>query len=149
MEAFGDQFLARPALADHQHRALHGRRAAGALDGVEEGARLADELVIALHSRDIANCADSWQELPTSPPRTNRGVADFGDFRDLAHRLLNRGQQLSEDQAMYDRSFFTTRLGQAALASIGAMAAFVMLSTQITVTAPMTQMAVAHTVLVA
>ena len=46
---------------------------------------------------------------------------------------------------MYDRRFFTTRVGQAALASIGAMAMFVMLSTQIAVTAPMTQVAVAQT----
>lgn len=46
---------------------------------------------------------------------------------------------------MYDRKFFSTRLGQAALASIGAMAAFVMLSTQIAVTAPMTQIAMTQT----
>ena len=50
---------------------------------------------------------------------------------------------------MYDRSFFTTRLGQAALASIGAMAAFVMLSSQIAVTAPMVQVAIAHAAQVA
>ena len=37
---------------------------------------------------------------------------------------------------MYDRSFFRTQLGQAALASIVAMTAFVMLSSQITVTTP-------------
>ena len=46
---------------------------------------------------------------------------------------------------MYDRKFFATRLGQAALASTAAMAAFVMLSTQIAVTAPMSQLAVAQT----
>ncbi len=46
---------------------------------------------------------------------------------------------------MYDRTFFKTPLGQAALASIGAMAVFVMLSTQISVTAPMAQVAVAQT----
>ncbi len=46
---------------------------------------------------------------------------------------------------MYDRKFFATRLGQAALASIGAMAAFVMLSTQIAVTAPMAQIAMTQT----
>lgn len=46
---------------------------------------------------------------------------------------------------MYDRKFFTTRLGQAALASVGAMAAFVMLSTQIAVTTPLAQIAVAQT----
>lgn len=46
---------------------------------------------------------------------------------------------------MYDRKFFKSRLGQAALASMAAMAAFVMLSTQIAVTAPMAQIAVAQT----
>lgn len=46
---------------------------------------------------------------------------------------------------MYDRRFFATRLGQAALASIAAMAVFVMLSTQIAVTAPMAQVAVVQT----
>ena len=50
---------------------------------------------------------------------------------------------------MYDRSFIATRLGKAALASIGAMAVFVMLSTQIAVTAPTTLVAVAHTAQVA
>ena len=46
---------------------------------------------------------------------------------------------------MYDRRFFATRLGQAAMASVAAMAMFVMLSTQIAVTAPMAQVAVIHT----
>ena len=42
---------------------------------------------------------------------------------------------------MYDRSFFRTQLGQAALASIVAMTAFVMLSSQITVTTPVAPIA--------
>ncbi|MDG5746911.1 hypothetical protein P8Q88_01860 [Qipengyuania sp. XHP0207] len=42
---------------------------------------------------------------------------------------------------MYDRSFFRTQLGQAAIASIVAMSAFVMLSSQITVTTPVTAIA--------
>mgnify|MGYP000088301082 CR=1 FL=1 len=46
---------------------------------------------------------------------------------------------------MYDRKFFATRLGQAALASVAAMASFVMLSTQVAVTAPMAQAVVAQT----
>lgn len=50
---------------------------------------------------------------------------------------------------MYDRRFFATRLGQAALASIGAMVMFVMLSTQIAVTAPLAHVAVAQTAEVA
>ncbi len=46
---------------------------------------------------------------------------------------------------MYDRKFFSSRVGRAALASIGAMTAFVMLSTQIAVTTPMAQVAAAQT----
>ena len=49
METFGDEFLARAAFADHQHRPAHRGRAAGALDRVEKGAGLADELVFAIH----------------------------------------------------------------------------------------------------
>ncbi|MCA0904052.1 hypothetical protein [Qipengyuania aquimaris] len=37
---------------------------------------------------------------------------------------------------MYDRKFFQTQLGQAALASIAAMTAFVVLSSQISLTSP-------------
>lgn len=46
---------------------------------------------------------------------------------------------------MYDRKFFATRLGQAALASIGAMATFVIFSTQIAVTVPVAHVAVVQT----
>ena len=46
---------------------------------------------------------------------------------------------------MYDRKFFASPLGQAALTSLSAMAAFAMLSTQIAVTAPMARIAVAQT----
>ncbi|MGI8943272.1 MAG: hypothetical protein ACR2FJ_03385 [Qipengyuania sp.] len=44
---------------------------------------------------------------------------------------------------MYDRSFFRTSLGRAALLSITAMVTFVALSSQIVVTTPMAGMAVA------
>ena len=37
---------------------------------------------------------------------------------------------------MYSRQFFRSQLGQAAIASIAAMATFVLLSSQIAVTAP-------------
>ncbi|QYJ06753.1 hypothetical protein [Qipengyuania flava] len=37
---------------------------------------------------------------------------------------------------MYNRSFFSSQLGQAAIASVAAMATFVLLSSQIAVTAP-------------
>lgn len=47
---------------------------------------------------------------------------------------------------MFDRRFFATSLGRAALASVGAMAVFVMASTQIAVTPPMTNVALGQTV---
>lgn len=46
---------------------------------------------------------------------------------------------------MHDRKFFSSTLGRAALASVSAMALFVMLSTQIAVTAPGAQFAVVQT----
>ena len=42
---------------------------------------------------------------------------------------------------MYDRRFFRSRLGQAALASIAAMATFVALSSQVAMTAPVVPLA--------
>lgn len=47
---------------------------------------------------------------------------------------------------MYDRRFFRTRIGQAAAASMAAMIAFVLLSTQITVTVPVTKVSMTKTV---
>ena len=42
---------------------------------------------------------------------------------------------------MYNRQFFSTQLGKAAIASIAMMTAFVALSSQITVTTPMPMVA--------
>ncbi|GAB5352676.1 hypothetical protein [Qipengyuania sp. 483] len=42
---------------------------------------------------------------------------------------------------MYDRKFFSTTLGKAALASVAMMTAFVALSSQITVATPMPMVA--------
>ena len=61
VEALGDQFLARPALADHEHRAVERRREARAFDRILEGRRLADELRFALHSQSLANFPVHWQ----------------------------------------------------------------------------------------
>lgn len=47
---------------------------------------------------------------------------------------------------MYDRRFFQTRLGQAALVSITAMVTFVALSSQIATTVPTTAIAVTEQV---
>ncbi|MBU1254495.1 hypothetical protein Q9K01_10420 [Qipengyuania sp. DY56-A-20] len=43
---------------------------------------------------------------------------------------------------MYDRRFFATRLGRAALVSIGAMVIFVGFSSQIAVTEPLPTLAI-------
>lgn len=50
---------------------------------------------------------------------------------------------------MYDRKFFQTQLGKAALASIAAMSAFVVFSSQIVVSTPTTAMAVYNQVEIA
>src|SRR5437764_7127226 len=49
VKAFGNQFLARSPLADHQHRSVERRGTARPLDRVEERKTLADELVRPLH----------------------------------------------------------------------------------------------------
>jgi len=46
---------------------------------------------------------------------------------------------------MHTNGFFASRLGQAAMGSIAAMVAFVVMSGQIAVTAPMPQVAVSQT----
>ena len=63
-----------------------------------------------------------------------RKHAEIRHLFDLARGLLigerNNRRFNREEPTMYDRRFFQTRLGQAALASIAAMAAFVALSSQ-------------------
>ena len=49
MKTFGNQLLARPALADDEHGPVERRRAAASLDRVEEGEALPDELIRPLH----------------------------------------------------------------------------------------------------
>jgi len=61
MEAFGDQFLAGAALADHEHRAVERRRLARTVDRILKGRRLADELRFAFHSQSLANFPAEWQ----------------------------------------------------------------------------------------
>ena len=146
MQTFGNQFLARPALADDQHGTPHRRRPTGPLYRVEEGTRLADELIFPLHCQEIGIFPDTWQEKPTCGRAECEKATVFRRFEGLAHHLLNRGQQQSairpkEVTQMYNRSFFRSQLGQAAIASIAAMATFVLLSSQIAVTAPTPVMA--------
>ena len=59
VEPLGDQFLARAALADYQHRTVERRGTAGALDRVEESEARADELIASLH-------ANMWWQIPPS-----------------------------------------------------------------------------------
>jgi hypothetical protein len=63
MQALCDQFLAGAALADHQHRPIERRRAACAFDRIEEGSRLADELIRAFHAKRLADFPICWQVL--------------------------------------------------------------------------------------
>ena len=77
VEAFGDQFLAGPALADHEHRAAHRRGAAGAFDCVEKRARLADELNLPIHAHALADFPNLAQSAPPtiSPKRGQNGAS--------------------------------------------------------------------------
>jgi hypothetical protein len=60
-----DQFLAGAALADDEHGTVEGRCTARALDCVEEGEALPDELVRALrHLTRSQIPADSWWQIP-------------------------------------------------------------------------------------
>ena len=64
MQPLGDQLLARPALADDQHRPVERRRAAGALDRIEKGQALPDELRGALHlAQQLVINPTIWQEF--------------------------------------------------------------------------------------
>src|SRR5690606_16281951 len=80
MKALGDQFLARAALADHQHRPAHRRGTARAFYRVEERARLADELIFPLHDQLIADFPICWQYSPHRRLPTSRLVQDFPSF---------------------------------------------------------------------
>jgi hypothetical protein len=51
MQALGNQLLAGPALADHQHWAVERSGTARPLDSVEKSEALADELFCAFHAR--------------------------------------------------------------------------------------------------
>jgi hypothetical protein len=61
VKSLGNQFLARAALADHQHRAVERRGAAGAFERVEKGGGLANYLGCALHAQALAHFAKPWQ----------------------------------------------------------------------------------------
>ena len=93
MQAFGDQFLARPALADDEHGPPHGRGATGALDRIEEGPGLPDKLIFPLHDQEIGIFPNAWQQKPTCHSSKIEKTAEIRRFPSLAHPLLNMGQQ--------------------------------------------------------
>jgi hypothetical protein len=59
-----DQLLAGSALADDEHRPVERRRTARALDRVEEGQALANELLAPFHVNSSKNLADCWWQIP-------------------------------------------------------------------------------------
>jgi hypothetical protein len=63
MQAFGDEFLAGAALADHQHRTIERRRAAGAFERFQKGRRLADDVDSAFHAELLADFPNNWQDI--------------------------------------------------------------------------------------
>ena len=60
VQTLGDQFLAGAAFADYQHGTVERRSAAGALDCVEKGQALPDELMCPFHHLPIKNLTDCW-----------------------------------------------------------------------------------------
>ena len=79
VKALGDQFLAGAALADHQDRTIERRGAARALDRVEEGQALPDELICPLH------VTDSWCRTPSFGKMfRSKNRAEFGGFLGLS-----------------------------------------------------------------
>ena len=64
VKTLGDQFLARPPLADDEHGPIERRGTARPLDRVEEGEALADELFSALHVSQLQNLTDCWWQIP-------------------------------------------------------------------------------------
>ena len=143
MEPFRNQLLTRPALSYHEDRPAHGSRPAGSLHRIQECAGLADELIFPFHAYFIGFYAKGWQSLRYLESRKPSKLSQICRFASLARALLNMGQQqiTSREDTMYNRQFFSTTLGKAAIASIAMMTAFVALSAQITVTTPMPMVA--------
>jgi hypothetical protein len=64
VKSFGNQLLASAALADDEHWPVERRGAAGALDRVEEGQALANELLAPFHVITSRNLTDCWWQIP-------------------------------------------------------------------------------------
>ncbi|GGB34666.1 hypothetical protein GCM10011380_25150 [Sphingomonas metalli] len=54
MESLGDEFLARPALADDEDGTVQRGGATGAFEGIQERPRLTDNLARPFHSQGLA-----------------------------------------------------------------------------------------------
>lgn len=75
----------------------------------------------------IMSFVEKWQTHGNSP---------FSHFGTPLAEQETTSSFVQREDTMYNRKFFKTQLGQAALASIAAMTAFVALSSQIAVTTP-------------
>ena len=92
VQALGDQFLARATIADHQHRPVERRCPARALDCVEKGQALPDELIDPFHAPTVGAKSHALARYFIS---FGHGFSRFFDFsrqtRKMA-RLLNSNQ---------------------------------------------------------
>jgi hypothetical protein len=129
MKALGNQFLARSALSDHQDRTAQRSGTAGALNCIEKGPGLSNELRFALHAQDIADFPNSPQELPTSAAAGMGKLAEFRSGPNLARALLSDEQtpfrrEFEKGQAMINRMIKqSSSLDKAIAASLAAMLA--------------------------
>jgi hypothetical protein len=79
-----------------------------------------------IHAQVIAKNPTSWQSSPYASVQIAPKAAHFPQIRELARSLLFGRHTLGAGgyPAMYDREFFTSKLGVAALVSIAAMVTF-------------------------
>ena len=128
VEALGDQLLAGAALADHQHRPVERRGAARALDRVEEGRGLADQLGVALHCQCLGRFPTNSQAQSCAPRRRNapfRRISAIpaswhGSCRDMGKPPAQAGPRY-KFKGSGDRTCSTSKFEQIAIAAVGAL----------------------------
>ena len=121
VEPFRDQFLAGPALTHHQHRTAHRRSAAGPLDRIEEGTRLADELNVAVHAQHIAKFPNCAQQSPYVVGRIDLKGGISAHLRDWHAPCCVMNKRNSMRCNMFTKT--KTKLDKAILFSVAAMLA--------------------------
>ena len=88
VQTFGDQLLARPPLANDEHRAVERRGAARPLDRVEKGKALADELVCPLHAPTVGGESHHLASIFTPISLENQMISEMSGISENMARDL-------------------------------------------------------------